>query len=111
VIIAARAAGIEMVDGPYAGIKNPEGYRQECERSRILGAVGKWAIHPSQIDIANETFSPTQEAVDQARKLAAAYAQAEAEGLGAVSVDGVMVDAASIRILQNTLRRADLIGM
>lgn len=111
VIIAARAAGIDMVDGPYAGIKNPEGYREECRRARTLGAVGKWAIHPSQIDIANEEFSPTQEAVDQARKLAAAYAEAEAQGLGAVAVDGVMVDAASIRILQNILRKADLIGM
>lgn len=111
VIIAARAAGIEMVDGPYAGIKNPDGYREECKRSRILGASGKWAIHPSQIDIANEEYSPSQESVDRARKLAEAYAQAEAEGLGAVAVDGDMVDAASIRILQNTIRKADLIGM
>ncbi len=111
VIVAARAAGIDMVDGPYAGIKNPEGYLQECRRSRILGAVGKWAIHPSQIEIANGEYSPSAESVSQARKLAAAYAQAEAEGLGAVAVDGVMVDAASIRILQNTLRKADLIGI
>jgi citrate lyase subunit beta/citryl-CoA lyase len=111
VIIAARAAGLDMVDGPYAGIKNPEGYREECRRSRILGAVGKWAIHPSQIDIANEEYSPTQESVDRARKLAAAYAEAEANGLGAVAIDGDMVDAASIRILQNTIRKADLIGM
>lgn len=111
VIVAARAAGIDMVDGPYAGIKNPEGYLTECRRSRILGAVGKWAIHPSQIEIANKEFSPTADAVAQARKLSAAYAEAEANGLGAVAVDGVMVDAASIRILQNTLRKADLIGM
>ena len=111
VIIAARAAGIEMVDGPYAGIKNPEGYREECKRSRILGASGKWAIHPSQIDIANDEYSPTQDSVDRARKLAVAYAEAAAQGLGAVAVDGDMVDAASIRILQNTIRKADLIGM
>ena len=110
-IIAARAAGIEMVDGPYAGIKNPEGYREECKRSRILGASGKWAIHPSQIDIANDEYSPTQDSVDRARKLAVAYAEAAAQGLGAVAVDGDMVDAASIRILQNTIRKADLIGM
>lgn len=111
VIIAARAAGIDMVDGPYAAFKDPEGYRRECRRSRILGAVGKWAIHPSQIDIANEEYSPSQEAVDRARKLAAAYARAEEEGLGAVAVDGDMVDAASIRILRNLIRKAELIGM
>lgn len=111
VIIAARAAGIDMVDGPYAAFKNPEGYRRECIRARTLGAVGKWAIHPSQIEMANELFSPTREQVERARKLAAAYADAEAAGLGAVNVDGIMVDAASIRILQNTLKKADLIGL
>lgn len=111
VVVAARAAGIEMVDGPYAGIKNPEGYREECRRSRTLGATGKWAIHPSQIDIANEEFSPAQDVVDRARKLEQAYAEAERNGLGAVAVDGEMVDAASIRILRNTLRKADLIGL
>ncbi|MFL6655281.1 MAG: HpcH/HpaI aldolase/citrate lyase family protein [Sulfurifustis sp.] len=111
VIIAARAAGIDMVDGPYAAFKNTEGYRRECIRARTLGAVGKWAIHPSQIEIANEAFSPTREQVERARKLAAAYAEAEAAGLGAVNVDGTMVDAASIRILQNTLKKADLMGL
>jgi citrate lyase subunit beta/citryl-CoA lyase len=79
--------------------------------SMILGCVGKWAIHPAQIEPALEIFTPTQEDVDRARKLAAAYAKAEAEGLGAVNVDGLMVDAASIRILNNTLRKAELIGM
>jgi citrate lyase subunit beta/citryl-CoA lyase len=77
----------------------------------ILGCVGKWAIHPAQIEPALEIFTPRQEEVDRARKLAAAYAKAEAEGLGAVNVDGLMVDAASIRILNNTLRKAELIGM
>ncbi len=111
VIIAARAARIDMVDGPYAAFNDPEGYRRECNRARMLGAAGKWAIHPSQIEIANEAYSPPREQVERARKLAAAYAQAEAAGLGAVNVDGVMVDAASVRILQNTLRKAELIGM
>ncbi len=111
VIIAARAAGIDMIDGPFAAFKNPEGFRRECVRARTLGAVGKWAIHPSQIEIANEAFSPTREQVDRARKLAAAYADAEAAGLGAVAVDGTMVDIASIRILRNTLKRAELIGI
>jgi citrate lyase subunit beta / citryl-CoA lyase len=111
VIIAARAAGLDAVDGPYADFKNADGYRTECLRANVLGCVGKWAIHPSQIAIANEVFSPTQKAVDQARKLIEGYAKAEQEGLGAVAIDGVMVDAASARLMQNTVRKADLIGM
>src|ERR1051325_6329149 len=111
VIIAARAAGIDMLDGPFAALKDPEGVRRECIRARPLGAVGKWAIHPSQIEIANDAFSPTREQVERARKLSAAYAEAEAAGLGAVAVDGTMVDIASIRILRNTLKRAELIGL
>jgi citrate lyase subunit beta/citryl-CoA lyase len=110
--MAARAAGIDPVDGPYANFRNPDVYREECRRANILGCVGKWAIHPAQIEIALTEFSPRQEDVDRARKLAAAYAKAEAEGLGAVNVDGVMVDVASIRILRNSvLNKADLIGM
>jgi citrate lyase subunit beta/citryl-CoA lyase len=110
--MAARAAGIDPVDGPYANFRNPDVYREECRRASILGCVGKWAIHPAQIEVALEVFTPKREDVDRARKLAAAYAKAEAEGLGAVNVDGVMIDVASIRILRNTLlKKADLIGM
>src|SRR6266566_3086979 len=110
-VMAARSAGIDPVDGPYANFRNPEVFREECRRAMILGCVGKWAIHPAQIEPALEIFTPKQEDVDRARKLAAAYAKAEAEGLGAVDVDGLMIDAASIRILNNTLRKAELIGM
>ncbi len=110
-VMAARGAGVDPVDGPYANFRNPEIYREECRRAMILGCVGKWAIHPAQIETALEVFTPKQEDVDRARKLAAAYAEAEAQGLGAVNVDGVMVDAASIRILNNTLKKAELIGM
>jgi citrate lyase subunit beta/citryl-CoA lyase len=110
--MAAKAAGVDPVDGPYANFKNPEAYREEAKRAMILGCVGKWAIHPAQIDIALEVFTPKKEDVERARKLAAAYAKAEAEGIGSVNVDGVMVDVASIRILRNTiLRKADMIGM
>ncbi|MFZ0887322.1 MAG: CoA ester lyase [Candidatus Binataceae bacterium] len=111
IVVAARAAGIEAVDGPYADFRNADGYREEATRSSILGFIGKWAIHPSQIDIANDVYSPRQEEVERARVLVKAYAQAEAEGLGAVAISGVMVDAASVRILRNLLARADLIGM
>jgi citrate lyase subunit beta/citryl-CoA lyase len=111
-VMACRAAGIDPVDGPYADFRNPEGYREECKRSMILGCVGKWAIHPSQIDVAIEAYSPKPDDIARARKLEKAYAEAEAQGLGAINVDGVMVDVASIRILRNTvLNKADLYGM
>lgn len=110
-VVAARSAGIDAVDGPFANFKNPEAYREECRRAMILGCVGKWAIHPAQIDVALDAFSPKPEEVERARKLEAAYAKAEAEGIGSVNVDGVMVDAASVRIVRNIIKKADLIGM
>ena len=111
-VMACRAAGIDPVDGPFADFKNPAAYREECQRSMILGCVGKWAIHPSQIDIALDVYSPKAEDIARARKLEKAYAEAEAAGLGAINVDGIMVDVASIRILRNTiLNKADLFGM
>jgi len=106
--IACRANRIDPVDGPYANFRNPEGYRIEAERASILGMVGKWAIHPSQVELAQAIFSPSAEAIASARKQKAAYDEALAKGLGAINVDGVMVDAASIRIVQNSLDRADL---
>jgi len=111
-VMACRAAGIDPVDGPFADFRNPDAYREECKRSMILGCVGKWAIHPSQIDIALDVYSPKKEDVERARMLEKAYAEAEAKGLGAINVDGIMVDVASIRILRNTvLNKADLFGM
>lgn len=110
-VVAARSAGIDAVDGPYANFKNPDAYREECRRAMILGCVGKWAIHPAQIEPAIEAFTPKLADVERARKLEAAYAQAEAQGLGAVNVDGIMVDAASVRIVRNIIKKAELIGM
>src|ERR1700677_1223884 len=109
IVVAAGGAGIDAVDGPYADFRHPEGYREEAVRLSTMGFVGKWAIHPSQIEIANEIYSPTAEEVSRARKLEAAYAKAEAEGLGAVTFDGVMIDAASVRSIRNVLTKADLI--
>jgi len=109
--IACRANGLDPVDGPYANFKNPDGYTKEAERSLILGMVGKWAIHPSQIEIAQQVFSPDPAKVEDARRQKAAYEAALAKGQGAINVDGVMVDAASIRIVENLIDRADLIGM
>ena len=109
--IACRANGIDPVDGPFANFRNPDGYTKEAARSLVLGMVGKWAIHPSQVEIAQRVFSPHPDGIDSARKQKAAYEQALTEGLGAINVDGVMVDAASIRIVQNLIDRADLYGL
>jgi len=109
--IACRAHGLDPVDGPYADFRNPDGYRKEAERAFALGMVGKWAIHPSQVDLAAAVFTPDPAAVAAARAQKQAYQEATARGLGAINVDGVMVDAASIRIVQNLIDRADLIGM
>jgi citrate lyase subunit beta / citryl-CoA lyase len=109
--IAARANRLDAVDGPFADFRNEAAYREEAKRAQMLGCVGKWAIHPSQIQPALEIFSPKPKEVERARTLAKAYGEAQARGEGAVQVDGVMVDVASIRILQNTLDRAKLIGM
>ena len=109
--MAASAAGIDFVDGPYPRLDNMEGYRNECVRAKLLGAVGKWALHPSQIAVATDAFTPDKEAVRKARAMVAAYEKAQAEGLGAVNIDGVFVDVATVRLVRNTLRMADLIGM
>lgn len=111
IAIAARAAGIEAIDGPFANFKDPDSYREECRRASLLGFVGKWAIHPAQIDPALEVFTPKQADVDAARAMVKAYQQAEDQGLGAITYNGEMIDAATVRIVRNVLRRADLIGM
>ena len=89
--MAARAAGIDAVDGPFANFNDDAAYRVEAERAKALGMVGKWAIHPSQIQPALDVFSPSREEVDRARRIEEAYREAEAAGLGAVQVDGVMI--------------------
>ena len=111
IAMAARAARLDPVDGPYANFRNEDGYRREARMAFMLGFAGKWAIHPAQIGPALEIFSPGADEVARARELAAAYDRALSEGLGSVNVDGTMVDAASIRIVMNTVRKAELIGM
>jgi citrate lyase subunit beta/citryl-CoA lyase len=111
ITMAARAAKLDAVDGPFANFRDDEGYRREATRSRSLGMVGKWAIHPSQIAPALDIFSPSAEDVARARKQEAAYREAEAQGLGAVQVDGVMIDIAVLRLTRNVLDKADLYGM
>jgi citrate lyase subunit beta/citryl-CoA lyase len=109
--IAARANRIDAVDGPYANFKDPAAYREEARRAMILGMVGKLAIHPSQVELAQEVFSPKPEDVKRARDMIKAYDAALAQGLGAVQYEGKMIDIASVRIVRNLVDRADRIGM
>jgi citrate lyase beta subunit len=103
IVVAARAAGLRVLDGPVADYGDEEGLRRSCLIARSLGFDGKWCIHPAQIEIVNEGFSPTAREVDWAKKVVAAYEEANVASSGSVSVDGQMVDAASIKLARNTL--------
>jgi citrate lyase subunit beta/citryl-CoA lyase len=103
IVAAARAAGLRGVDGPVADYRNEEGLRESCLVARSLGFDGKWCIHPAQIETVNEVFSPTDKEIEWARKVVAAYEEANVAGTGAISVEGQMIDAASIKMAQNTL--------
>src|SRR5829696_7470112 len=103
IVVAARATGLRVLDGPVADYSDEEGLQRSCLIARSLGFDGKWCIHPAQIAIVNEAFSPTARDVEWAKKVVAAYEEANAVGSGSVSVDGHMVDAASIKLARNTL--------
>jgi len=97
IVVAARANGLRPVDGPFGDIADPDGYRAQCSRAAVLGMDGKWAIHPSQVKVANEVFSPTEAEVTKAKRILEAMEKAAREGLGAVSLDGKLIDIASIK--------------
>jgi citrate lyase subunit beta/citryl-CoA lyase len=110
VLAAARAAGIDAIDAPYPAYQDPEGYRRSATHASLLGFDGKWCIHPGQIPIANEVFSPTAAEVAEAREAIEAYRSSEADGVGAMGRDGRLVDAAHMRLAENTLYKASLAG-
>ena len=105
-IVACRAYGLRPIDGPFGDFKDPEGYRLAARRAAALGVEGKWAIHPSQIALANEVFSPPPAEVDRARRILVALEEAAREGRGAAQLDGRMIDAASARMAQNVVNMA-----
>lgn len=96
--MAAKAAGLAAIDAPYGDYRDPEGLRRSCLLSAALGYDGKWVIHPDQIPIINELYTPELEDVERSRNILEAYEQAQCEGCGSLALDGKMVDAASIRV-------------
>ena len=96
-VVAARANGLRPIDGPFGDFSDPDGYRAAAKRATVLGCEGKWAIHPSQAALANEVMSPSDSEVDRAERILKAMADAEMAGKGAVSLDGRLIDYASIR--------------
>ena len=110
ILVAARTAGIDAIDAPFPNYKDPEAYRIAADRGRAMGFDGKWAIHPSQVEIANVAFSPTAHEIAHADRIVAAYREAEALGRGASAVDGMLVDAAHLRHAATIHRKAELIG-
>jgi malyl-CoA/(S)-citramalyl-CoA lyase len=109
-VVAARANGLRPVDGPFGDFSDADGYKAQANRAAVLGCEGKWAIHPSQIALANEVYSPSDAEVDKAKRILEAMAQATREGKGAVSLDGRLIDIASIKQAQNLVDKADQIA-
>ena len=106
VLVAARAFGLQAVDGPFAAIRDEEGLRASAGRSRALGYDGKWSIHPDQIGPLNEVFGVPADDLARARRVLAAYQEAVAGGSGAASLDGEMIDEATRRMAEALVRRA-----
>ncbi|KPN64897.1 beta-methylmalyl-CoA/L-malyl-CoA lyase [Aliiroseovarius crassostreae] len=110
IVAACRTHGILPVDGPFGDFSDDEGYIAQAKRSATLGMVGKWAIHPKQIALANEVFTPSEEAVTEAREILAAMEQAKANGEGATVYKGRLVDIASIKQAEVIVAQAELIA-
>ncbi len=105
-MVACRAYGLRPIDGPFGDFNDPEGFKAAARRAAVLGYEGKWAIHPSQIALANEVFTPTVAEITKAQRIMEAMAQAAKDGKGAVSLDGRLIDAASIRMAEALLEKA-----
>jgi malyl-CoA/(S)-citramalyl-CoA lyase len=110
IVAACRTHGVLPVDGPFGDFSDDEGYIAQAKRSATLGMVGKWAIHPKQIALANEVFTPSEEAVTEAREILAAMEQAKANGEGATVYKGRLVDIASIKQAEVIVAQAELIA-
>jgi citrate lyase subunit beta/citryl-CoA lyase len=108
-IVACRAYGLRPIDGPFGDFKDPEGYLAAARRGAALGIEGKWAIHPTQIDLANQVFTPPEAEVTRAKRILEALEQAAREGKGAAQLEGRMIDAASARMANVVVEMAKAI--
>lgn len=111
ILVAARAAGLQAIDGPHLVIEDLEGCRAMAQRARALGYDGKWAVHPSQLAVLNEAFSPTQQEYDRAEAILEAYARATAGGRGAVRFGEEMIDEANRKLAERLAARGRAAGM
>ena len=109
IVAACRTHGLLPVDGPFGDFSDDEGFRAQALRSATLGMVGKWAIHPKQVALANEVFTPSEAAVAEAREILAAMEAAKARGEGATVYKGRLVDIASIKQAEGIVRQADML--
>jgi citrate lyase subunit beta/citryl-CoA lyase len=109
-IVACRAYGLRPIDGPFGDFKDPEGFRLAARRGAALGIEGKWAIHPSQVELANEVFTPPPVEIERARRILVALEEAARAGKGAAQLDGRMIDAASARMAENVVNMAAVIA-
>ena len=109
-MVACRAYGLRPIDGPFGDFGDPDGYTAAAKRAAVLGYEGKWAIHPSQVALANQVFTPSDAEVTKAKRIIDAMAQAAKEGKGAVSLDGRLIDIASIRMAEALLQKAEAMG-
>ncbi len=109
-MVACRAYGLRPIDGPFGDFNDPDGYIAAAKRAAVLGYEGKWAIHPSQVELANQVFTPSEAEVTKARRIMNAMAEAAKAGKGAVSLDGRMIDIASIRMAEALLKKAEAMG-
>jgi malyl-CoA/(S)-citramalyl-CoA lyase len=109
-VVAARANGLRPIDGPFGDFTDAEGYKAAARRAAVLGCEGKWAIHPSQVALANEMFTPSAKEVERARRIITAMEQAKREGRGAVALDGRLIDIASIRQAEVLVKKAEAVA-
>jgi citrate lyase subunit beta / citryl-CoA lyase len=111
ILMAARANGIQAIDGPYVKVRDPEGFREYSQRTHLLGFDGKWALHPDQVTVLNEVFGPSQEQFDRAWAILDAYKSAtEGEGRGAVMFGDEMIDEASRKVAIKVVARGERAG-
>lgn len=109
-VVAARAYGLRPIDGPFGDFSDADGYAAQARRAAVLGCEGKWAIHPSQVDMANELFSPSEDEIATANRILEAMEEAQKEGRGAVALDGRLIDIASIKQAEVLVKKAEQIA-